>query len=129
MGRHKGKVWVRKLRTRYDSHPWEVRARGLHGYDYYATFERWREAQNFADRLSRTREVVLPAPVPDPPRDVHRPAWHVDESMHRSWVAVLGPGVWVTDRYGWGERLDADLAEKYALTLLAAAKCAKGKQR
>lgn len=60
MSRHDGKVWVRKLRTGYSSHPWEVRARNLHGYDYYETFYSWREALVEADRLARTREVVLP---------------------------------------------------------------------
>ena len=60
MSRHDGKVWVRKLRTRYSSHPWEVRARNLHGYDYYETFYSWREALVEADRMARTREVVLP---------------------------------------------------------------------
>lgn len=60
MSRHDGKVWVRKLRTGYSTHPWEVRARNLHGYDYYETFYSWREAVIEADRLARTREVVLP---------------------------------------------------------------------
>ncbi|WP_288750492.1 hypothetical protein [uncultured Corynebacterium sp.] len=60
MSRHDGKVWVRKLRQHYSTHPWEVRARDLHGYDYYATFYSWREAMVEADHLARTREVVLP---------------------------------------------------------------------
>ena len=60
MSRHDGKVWVRKLRTHYSTHPWEVRARNHNGYDYYETFYSWREALVEADRLARTVEVVLP---------------------------------------------------------------------
>jgi len=62
MSRHDGKVWVRKLRTGYSSHPWEVRARNHNGYDYYETFFSWADAMGAADRLARTREVVLPRP-------------------------------------------------------------------
>ena len=60
MSRHDGKVWVRKLRTHYSTHPWEVRARNHNGHDHYATFFTWAEAMEWADELSRTREVVLP---------------------------------------------------------------------
>ena len=60
MSRHDGKVWVRKLRTHYSTHPWEVRARNLRGYDYYQTFFDWADAMKYADELSRTVEVVLP---------------------------------------------------------------------
>lgn len=60
MSRHDGKVWVRKLRTHYSSHPWEVRARNHNGYDYYETFFSWADAMVWADELSRTREYVLP---------------------------------------------------------------------
>lgn len=62
MSRHDGKVWVRKLRTGHSSHPWEVRARNLNGYDYYETFYDWADAMDYADRMARTREVVLPRP-------------------------------------------------------------------
>lgn len=65
MSRHDGKVWVRKLRTRYSTHPWEVRARNHNGYDYYETFYSWREALVEADRMARTREYVLPRPDED----------------------------------------------------------------
>lgn len=64
MSRHDGKVWVRKLRTHYSTHPWEVRARDHNGYDYYETFYDWAEAMEAADRLARTREVVLPRLAP-----------------------------------------------------------------
>ena len=65
MSRHDGKVWVRKLRQHYSTHPWEVRARDHNGYDYYATFYSWREAMVEADHLARTRELVLPRPDKD----------------------------------------------------------------
>lgn len=89
-------------------------------------FSSWHAAMRFVDEQVRTVKVTLPAPVPAPPRDVHRPAWHVSESMNRPWVASIGRFVHVSDRTGWGEQIDADLAEKYALALLAAAKHAKG---
>lgn len=79
MSRHDGKVWVRKLRSHYSTHPWEVRARNHNGHDYYETFFSWAEAMVWADELSRTREYVLPR--------------------------VLGSGEWVPDmptlRLGW----------------------------
>lgn len=68
MSRHDGKVWVRKLRTHYSTHPWEVRARDHNGYDYYETFYDWAEAMEAADRLARTREVVLPRRTVRPTR-------------------------------------------------------------
>lgn len=65
MSRHDGKVWVRKLRTHYSSRSWEVRVRNHNGYDYYETFYDWADAMEAADRLARTREVVLPRnPLP-----------------------------------------------------------------
>lgn len=98
----------------------------LRGHPQRWRFGTWREAVAFADRRSRDVVVTLPAPVLDPPVDVHRPAWHVGESFTRPWVASLGRFVHVSDRQGWGEQIDADLAEKYGLALLAAAKHAKG---
>lgn len=68
MSRHDGKVWVRKLRTHYSSHPWEVRARDHNGYDYYETFYDWADAIDAADQLARTREVVLPRRTVAPTR-------------------------------------------------------------
>ena len=94
MSRHDGKVWVRKLRTHYSSHPWEVRARDHNGYDYYETFYDWADAMEAADRLARTREVVLP-------RRTVRPT-----SRHM----VLENGL-ITE---WGQNLDfPDLPPKY----------------
>lgn len=92
-------------------------------------FSSWREAMRFVDKQVRTVEVTLPLPVPSPPVDVHRPAWHLSESMNRPWVASIGRFVHVSDRTGCGEQIDADLAEKYGLALLAAAKHAKGEQQ
>ena len=68
MSRHDGKVWVRKLRTHYSTHPWEVRARDHNGYDYYETFYDWADAIDAADQLARTREVVLPRRTVAPTR-------------------------------------------------------------
>lgn len=94
MSRHDGKVWVRKLRTGYSSHPWEVRARNLNGYDYYETFYSWREALDYADRLARTREVVLPRnPLPlTLPREHGEPPVKVTQE----WVKSL---VYLYDNY------------------------------
>lgn len=89
-------------------------------------FQSWRAAMRFVDEQVRTVRVTLPAPVPDPPVDVHRPAWHVSESMTRPWVAPIGRFVHVSDRTGWGDQIDADVAERYGLAMLAAAKHAKG---
>lgn len=90
-------------------------------------FDSWREAMDYADRCARTVEVVLPAPEVNPPVDVHSPAWHVSEGLTRPWVAVIGGSVWMTDRRGWGDKLDANTAERLGLALLTAAKHAKGK--
>ena len=92
---------------------------------YFAT---WREAMQCADMRSRTCEITLPAPVVAPPRDVHSPAWHVAEHFTRPWAASIGRFVHVSDGHGWGEQIDADLAERYGLALLTAAKHAKGEQ-
>lgn len=94
----------------------------------WVQFSSWREAMRFLDREARTAKVTLPAPVPDPPVDVHRPAWHVSESLTRPWVAPVGRYVSTCDRHGWGDHLDADVAEKLGLALLAAAMHAKGEQ-
>ena len=93
MSRHDGKVWVRKLRTHYSTHPWEVRARNLHGYDYYETFYSWREAQDYADRLVRTREYVLP-------RISHSGDWVPDmPTLKIGWENHhTGTTFWVEDR-------------------------------
>lgn len=94
-----------------------------------AQFSSWHAAMRFVDKQVRTVPVTLPAPILHPPRDVHRPAWHLSESMTRPWVAVLGDRVWLTDRHGWGDQLDADTAERYGLALVAAARHAKGEQK
>lgn len=92
-------------------------------------FVTWREAMDYADRMARTCEITLPAPVTGSPVDVHSPAWHVGESFTRPWVASIGRFVHVSDGHGWGEQINADVAERYALAMLAAAKHAKGEQQ
>lgn len=89
-------------------------------------FQSWREAMRFVDKHVRTVQVTLPAPEVVPPVDVHRPAWHVSGGMVRPWVASIDRVVHVSDWEGHGEQIDADLAERYGLALVAAAKHAKG---
>mgnify|MGYP006883276183 CR=1 FL=1 len=109
MSRHDGKVWVRKLRTGYSTHPWEVRARNHNGYDYYETFYSWREALVEADRLARTREVVLPR---------LRPHGELTVSAIWSFDSLV---VHYTDASGQiAQGTPADLA-RHAATLLALA--------
>ena len=97
MSRHDGKVWVRKLRTGYSTHPWEVRARNHNGYDYYETFYDWADAMVWADELSRTREYVLPRFTSFPTeRHIYSRGWLMDregaevylEPEHRVPVAL-----------------------------------------
>lgn len=109
MSRHDGKVWVRKLRTHYSTHPWEVRARNHNGYDYYETFYSWREALVEADRLARTREVVLPRLAPHGELTVSA-IWRFD-SLVVHYIDASGQTVQGTP---------ADLA-RHAATLLAIA--------
>lgn len=89
-------------------------------------FPTWREAMAFAGEQTRTIPVALPAPVASPPVDVHRPAWHVSETLNLPWVAPVGRHVAMCTRTGWGDHLDADTAEKLGLALIAAAMHAKG---
>ena len=103
---------------------WEVRTQG--GNLVLPRFRTHAEAIAHADRMARTCEVTLPAPVPNPPRDVHRPAWHVSGGMVRPWVASIDRVVHVFDWEGHGEQIDADTAERYGLALVDAAKHAKG---
>lgn len=107
MSRHDGKVWVRKLRTGYSSHPWEVRARDHNGYDYYETFYDWADAMEAADRLARTREVVLPRLRP-----------HGELTVSAIW-SFDSPVVHYIDASGQtAQGTPADLA-RHAATLLA----------
>lgn len=109
MSRHDGKVWVRKLRTGYSSHPWEVRARNLNGYDYYETFYSWREAMDYADRLARTREVVLPRLRP-----------HGELTVSAQWYCDQGVIHYINAAGDVTQGSPADLA-RHAATLLALA--------
>lgn len=51
----------RVVRSRASRHGvrWYVERRGCHGI---VSFPTWREAQDYADRMARTREYVLPRP-------------------------------------------------------------------
>ena len=109
MSRHDGKVWVRKLRSHYSTHPWEVRARNHNGHDHYATFFSWAEAMEWADELSRTREVVLPRLRP-----------HGELTVSAIW-SFDSPVVHYIDASGQTvQGTPADLA-RHAATLLALA--------
>lgn len=109
MSRHDGKVWVRKLRTGYSTHPWEVRARNHGGYDYYETFYDWADAMEAADRLARTREVVLPRLAPQGEVTVSA-QWYCDQGV----IHYINAAGDVT------QGTPADLA-RHAATLLALA--------
>ena len=109
MSRHDGKVWVRKLRTGYSTHPWEVRARNHGGYDYYETFYDWADAMEAADRLARTREVVLPRLAPQGEVTVSA-QWYCDQGV----IHYINAAGDVT------QGSPADLA-RHAATLLALA--------
>ena len=82
------------------------------------------------------------APHPNPPIDVHKPAWEVPE-LPDKWVSVLAKKIWITDSHGlsvlakkiwitdshgWGKSITTDQARNLALALLAAAEYAKGEE-
>ena len=95
MSRHDGKVWVRKLRTGYSTHPWEVRARNHNGYDHYETFYDWADAMEAADRLARTHEVVLPRLSKNGERTVDRIEFDpVTITHHPHQLVKLALGKW-----------------------------------
>ena len=64
------------------------------------------------------------APHPNPPIDVHKPAWEVPE-LPDKWVSVLAKKIWITDSHGWGKSITTDQARNLALALLAAAEYAE----
>jgi len=59
-------------------------------------------------------------PHPNPPIDVHKPAWEVTE-LPDKWVSVLAKKIWITDSHGWGKSMTTDQARNLAHALLAAA--------
>ena len=63
-------------------------------------------------------------PHPNPPIDVHKPAWEVTEFPDK-WVSVLAKKIWITDSHGWGKSITTDQARNLALALLAAAQYAE----
>ena len=62
-------------------------------------------------------ERVLPHP--NPPIDVHKPAWEVPE-LPDKWVSAFINKVWITDSHGWGKSMTADQARNLAEALLSA---------
>lgn len=60
------------------------------------------------------------APHPNPPIDVHKPAWEVPE-LPDKWVSAFIKKVWITDSHGWGKSITTDQARNLAHALLAAA--------
>lgn len=67
------------------------------------------------------------APHPNPPIDVHKPAWEVTEFPDK-WVSVLGKRIWITDSHGWGKSITTDQARKLAQALLEAISYVEGKE-
>lgn len=59
-------------------------------------------------------------PHPNPPIDVHKPAWEVTEFPDK-WVSLLAKKIWITDSHGWGKSITTDQARNLAHALLAAA--------
>lgn len=63
-------------------------------------------------------------PYPDPPKDVHQPAWELrdgENDYSRKWVSVLGKRIWITDDKGWGKSMTTSQAQDLTAALLAAA--------
>jgi len=67
------------------------------------------------------------APHPNPPRDVHKPAWELKETADK-WVSAFIGKVWMTDSHGWGKSMTINQAREWAHALLAAANHAEENQ-
>ena len=65
---------VRSRVSRYGVR-WYVERRGCHGI---VSFPTWREAQDYADRMARTREYVLPRPNS---AWFERPVWELGDGV------------------------------------------------
>lgn len=63
--------------------------------------------------------TVPKSPYPNPPIDVHKPAWKVT-ALPDKWVSVLANKIWITDSHGWGKSMTTDQAREIAHTLIAA---------
>lgn len=64
-------------------------------------------------------------PHPNPPMDVHQPAWAFRDKEGwnyptRNWVSRLGKRIWITDSKGWGESLTISQAHELTAALLSA---------
>lgn len=70
--------------------------------------------------LLATLATVPKSPHPNPPIDVHKPAWEVTEIPDK-WVSAFINKVWITDSHGWGKSMTTDQARNLAHALLAAA--------
>lgn len=79
-------------------------------------------ARNLHEAGLLAPERVLPHP--NPPIDVHKPAWEVPE-LPDKWVSVLAKKIWITDSHGWGKSITTDQARNLAHALLAAAEYAE----
>lgn len=88
----------------------------------------WTEAIAHADHMARTIQVTLPPVVEHPSDDVSGPVWHMPDEFVRHWISTANRSVWMTDHRGLGDLMDADIAERRALALLAAAKHAQENQ-
>ncbi|OFP63527.1 hypothetical protein HMPREF2978_00665 [Corynebacterium sp. HMSC074C01] len=110
----------RIFKAYYEWHVYE------YGRERYESFPTWREAMDYADAMARTVEVTLPPVVDHPSDDVPAPAWHMPGEFIRHWISTAHGKVWMTDHRGLGDLMDADVAERRGLALIAAAKHAKG---
>ena len=91
---------------------WYVEREGCYGSMWFPT---WREAQDYADRMARTREYVLPRPDKDSYIDT------TDEQADKAAAWIEEPGticLAVDDSYHY---MTADGAHSIALALAALA--------
>lgn len=116
-------------RTSDEINPWATRYDGWQDGSLIirkAHHGTWAEAMHYADQQARTIEVTLPPVVEHPSDDVPDPAWHMPGEFIRHWISTAHGKVWMTDHRGLGDLMDADVAERRGLALIAAAKHAKG---
>ena len=114
----------RVVRSRASRHGlrWYVERRGCHGI---VSFPTWREAQDYADRMARTREYVLPRPSADgyittTDEQIALEGTGYDHNTHtRAWIeepGTIGLAIGDCDHY-----MTTDGAHSIALALLALA--------
>lgn len=112
---------VYKDESEFEWAPWHA----TDGRYLYRT-QSFADALAHADQRARTIQVTLPPVVKHPSNDVPGPAWHASENLVRPWVSTYNRSVWRTDHRGLGGVIGAETAEQLGLTLIAAAKHAKG---